>query len=63
MQQLPEVKDGVAHNIAGAEETAEYHPGPEDQAEEGPSEFFPVVSRVGRKRGTIRSFAQGLGIA
>jgi hypothetical protein len=63
LQQLPEVKDGVAHNIGDTEEAPEYHTGPEDQAEESPSEFFPVVSRIGRKRGAIRSFAQWLCIA
>jgi hypothetical protein len=63
LQQLPEVKDRVAHNIGDTEEAPEYHPGPKDQAEESPSEFFPVVSRIGWKRGAIGSFVQRLCIA
>jgi hypothetical protein len=63
LQQLPEVEDRVAQNIAEAEESPENHAGPEDQAEESPSQLFPVVPRVGRKRGAIRRFAQRLCIA
>jgi hypothetical protein len=59
-KQLPEVKDRMAQNIARAENTPKHHPGPQDQPQEGPSEFFSVVSRIRPKSCEIRSFARRL---
>jgi hypothetical protein len=59
-KQLPEVKDRMAQNIARAENTPKHHPGPQDQPQEGPSEFFSVVSRFGAKSRQIRCLARCL---